>query len=316
MQDKPRLGISACLLGQPVRFDGGHKRDTFLTQKLGPWVDWVSVCPEVGSGLGVPRPTLRLVGASEGPPRLVAPKTGIDHTEAMQRFSAKEIERLRGMHLCGFVLKSKSPSCGMERVKVYGGAVATRGGRGVFAAALIDAFPLLPIEEEGRLNDALLRENFVEQIFAYKRWQSFRAAGPTRGGMVQFHAAHKYLLLSHSPEHYEHLGHVVADMKGKTIEAVCEAYGTLLMQGLKQRATMRKHTNVLQHMLGFFKRSLGTDDRAEILGVIKDFRAGIVPLTVPMTLIRHHVRSLNVTYLAEQVYLDPTPKELLLRNHL
>lgn len=312
-----RLGISACLLGQNVRFDGGHKREAFLADTLSRWVEWVPVCPEVGSGLGVPRPSLRLVQADkQDAVRLVETKTATDHTAAMARFTTKELRRLRKLDLCGFVLKSKSPSCGMERVKVYQKGMPTRGGQGLFATALIAAFPLLPVEEEGRLNDAVLRENFFDQVFAYKRWRDASAAGMGRGDLVAFHAAHKYLLLAHSPEHYSALGHVVARLKGRTMEAVCEEYGRLFMEGLKRRATVRKHTNVLQHMVGYFKKSLDANARAEMQDMIRDFRAEMVPLVVPLTLIRHHVRALGVSYLASQTYLDPTPKELLLRNHV
>jgi uncharacterized protein YbbK (DUF523 family)/uncharacterized protein YbgA (DUF1722 family) len=309
-----RLGISACLLGKPVRFDGGHKRDAFLSDTLSQWVEWVSVCPEVGAGLGTPRPTLRLVGLGEAP-RLVAPKTGLDHTAAMQAYSRKELKRLAKLDLCGFVLKSKSPSCGMERVKVYNASMPTKGGVGLFAQALMAALPLLPVEEEGRLHDPGLRENFLERVFTYKRWRDFCRERAGRARLVHFHAVHKFLVLAHSPKHYQELGQLVGNMVGRPISEVYGAYGALLMQAMAVRSTRRKHTNVLQHLAGFFKKQLDAAGRAELVSVIDDFHAGLVPLVVPITLLAHHVRAFDVKYLAEQVYLSPAPKELMLRNH-
>ncbi|HET6344350.1 MAG TPA: DUF523 and DUF1722 domain-containing protein [Myxococcota bacterium] len=309
-----RLGISACLLGKPVRFDGGHKRDPFLSDTLSQWVEWVSVCPEVGAGLGTPRPTLRLVGIGDAP-RLVAPKTGLDHTAAMEAYSRKELKRLARLDLCGFVLKSKSPSCGMERVKVYNASMPTKGGVGLFAQALMAALPLLPVEEEGRLHDPVLRENFLERVFTYKRWRDFCRGRASRARLVHFHAIHKFLVLAHSPKHYTELGQLVGNMVGHPISELYDAYGALLMRAMAVRSTRRKHTNVLQHLAGFFKKQLDAAGRAELVSVIEDFHAGLVPLVVPVTLLAHHVRAFDVKYLAEQLYLSPAPKELMLRNH-
>ena len=318
-EDKPmRLGISACLLGAPVRFDGGHKRDRYLQDVLGRYVEWVPVCPEVGSGMGTPRETLRLVGSSSSAqPRLMTGKTGVDHTDIMLAFADKELKKLDGKELCGFVLKSKSPSCGMERVKVYSSVgMPDKGGVGVFARALMAAMPLLPVEEEGRLHDPNLREGFLECVFAYRRWRTFRNGEVSRGSLVAFHSAHKFFILAHSPNHYQELGHLVAAVKEKGLAHTVNAYGTLFMTAIRERSTVRTHTNVLQHMAGFFKKEIPSAARTELSEVIKDYRKGLVPLVVPLTLVRHYVRALEVQYLRDQVYLEPTPKELMLRNHV
>lgn len=316
--DSPRLrvGVSACLLGQTVRYDGGHKRDPFLTEMLGRWVEWVPVCPEVELGLGVPRETLRLEGDAAAP-RLVAPKSGTDHTEAMTGLASRRAAALRGMALVGYVLKKDSPSCGMERVRVYGDRGAPRRtGVGLFARALMDALPLLPVEEEGRLHDPALRENFVERLFAADRWRRFRGDAPTRGRLVAFHTAHKLLLLAHAPGGYARLGRLVARAKERPLAEVLDRYGEGFMAALRELATPRRHANVLEHMLGYVRDGLAPAERRELVELIADHRRGLVPLVVPLTLIRHHVARQEVEYLAEQVYLAPTPKELMLRNHV
>jgi len=314
--EKIRVGVSACLLGEKVRFDGGHKRDSFLVDTLGPFVEWVSVCPEVEIGLSTPRDTLRLVGA-EGTPRLVVQKTGEDLTERMQRYARGKTEQLGALHLHGYVLKRASPSCGLFRVRVYPESGIPRGGgRGLFAAELARRFPLLPVEEEGRLSDARIRENFIERMFASARWQAFRRAKPRPAGLVAFHAAHKLAILAHSPRHYATLGQRVATAGRLLTEAKLDQYGALFMEALAVPATRQRHTNVLQHLARFFKKQLPGDERAELAEVIDEYRCGLVPLVVPLTLIQHHVRRFNVTYLADQVYLRPHPKELMLRNHV
>jgi uncharacterized protein YbgA (DUF1722 family)/uncharacterized protein YbbK (DUF523 family) len=312
-----RIGVSSCLLGQEVRWDGGHQRDRFVTDVLGPFVEFVPVCPEVGSGLSTPRETLRLVGEVDAP-RLVFNKSGEEHTPALQRFAREEMRRLEALDLCGYVLKKDSPSCGMERVKVYGkkGSSAVRKGVGVFARVLMERFPLLPVEEDGRLNDAVLRETFVERVFAYRRWRDLLEEGFTPGRLVDFHRRHKYLLLAHSPQHYSELGRVVAQGKKVPRARLRDEYGRPFMEGMARKATVGKHYNVLQHMAGYFKERLDDASRSELHQVLADYRARLVPLIVPVTLIRHHVRALEVEYLADQVYLAPNPKELMLRNHV
>jgi len=311
-----RIGISACLLGREVRYDGGHKRDAFLVETFGRYVEWVPVCPEVELGLGTPRPTLRLE-RHDGDVRLMMPKTGDDHTDAMRGYADKRVAALVEDDLCGYILKKDSPSCGMERVKVYGtNTIPSKSGRGLFAEALMQRFPNLPVEEEGRLNDPPLRENFVERVFAYRRLRSLFGRRWTLGDLVAFHTAHKLQLMAHSPKTYERLGRFVAIAKNVARGEVRARYESLFMQGLTLLATPARHTNVLQHMAGYFKKLLDDESKRELQSVIDDYRRGLVPLVVPMTLVRHYVRRFDVTYLKGQVYLEPHPKELMLRNHV
>jgi uncharacterized protein YbgA (DUF1722 family)/uncharacterized protein YbbK (DUF523 family) len=311
-----RIGVSACLLGEEVRFDGGHKRDDFLTTVLGPFVEWVPVCPEVEIGLGVPRDTLRLVG-DERTPRLVVQRTGEDLTARMQRFAADRVRDLEALQLDGYVLKRASPSCGLFGVRVYTSGGSSRGtGRGLFADELARRLPMLPFEEEGRLNDAHLRENFIERVFAAARWRAFVARRPRPRDLVALHAAEKFAILAHSPARYGQLGRLVATAGRTLTHEKLDAYGRLLAQARTARATRARHANVLQHLAGFFKRDLAGDERAELAEIITDYRAGLVPLVVPLTLIRHHVRRFGIAYLADQTYLNPHPKELMLRNHV
>jgi len=315
-QEPLRIGISSCLLGQKVRFDGGHKRDAFLVDTFGAFVEWVPVCPEVELGLGTPRESLRLV-RKDGLVHMVNTKSGRDITVEMRRWSRARVDELSKESLAGYVLKKDSPSCGMERVKVYGeSGMAEKNGRGFFAEALMERFPRLPVEEEGRLSDPRLRDNFVERVFAYVRLRELFRARWTTGDLVRFHTAHKMALLAHSPQMYEELGRLVATAKTLTRGDVETRYRELFMDALAKMATARKHTNVLQHMLGHFKELLDADEKQELLGTVEDYRLGLVPLVVPLTLIKHHVRRRHVEYLAGQVYLDPHPKELMLRNHV
>jgi uncharacterized protein YbgA (DUF1722 family)/uncharacterized protein YbbK (DUF523 family) len=310
------VGISACLLGQEVRFDGGHKRDRYITDTLGKFFEWVPVCPEVEMGLGIPRETLRLVGESEEP-RLVFFKTGGDITDGMKAWAKARLDALAKLDLLGYILKSDSPSCGMERVRIYRATgIPSKDGVGIFARALMDRFPLLPVEEEGRLHDLPLRENFIERIFCYRRWRDLIASGLTRGKLVAFHTIHKLLMLAHSPKHYTELGRLVANAKGLPLKELETRYGELFMVGLKVKATAKKHTNVMHHILGYFKRDLDAKDKAELLTVIADYYQGLVPLVVPLTLFNHHLARTPVPYIQDQVYLNPHPKELMLRNHV
>jgi uncharacterized protein YbgA (DUF1722 family)/uncharacterized protein YbbK (DUF523 family) len=313
---KIRLGVSACLLGHEVRYDGGHKRDAFLTDILGPFVEWVPVCPEMEVGLGVPRPPIRLVG-DPAAPRLVVEKSGEDLTARMRRWASGRIDALAALGLHGYVLKRGSPSCGLVRVRVYDDdGRPGRVGRGMFAAALTDALPLLPVEEEGRLTDAGIRESFIERVFAAARWQAFSASRPRVRDLVAFHAAHKFAILAHSPRDDAELGRLVAGAGPRLAPDTLATYGTRFTQALAVRATRVRHVNVLQHLAGFLKRQLTADERAELGEVIAEYRRGLVPLVVPLTLLKHHVRRLGVAYLADQVYLSPHPKELMLRNHV
>jgi uncharacterized protein YbgA (DUF1722 family)/uncharacterized protein YbbK (DUF523 family) len=311
-----RIGISACLLGEQVRFDGGHKRDTFLTETFGRFVEWVPVCPEVECGFGTPREAMRLVRVENGV-RLLTVKTGIDLTAPMERYSRSRVSTLAAENLSGYVLKKDSPSCGLERVKIYDrhGSPA-RSGRGLFAAALVEAYRYLPIEEEGRLADPRLRDNFVERVFAYSRLRGLFDGRWTVGDLVRFHTAHKLLVLAHAPGAYQRLGRLVARVRGASRRDLERRYVEEFMQALARLATAGRHTNVLQHMAGYFKDRLDAASKRGLVDAIADYRRGLVPLVVPLTLIRHHVRTLDITYLAGQTYLEPHPKELMLRNHV
>ena len=311
-----RLGISRCLLGDEVRFDGGHKRDNFLTDVFGPYVEWVPVCPEVEAGLGTPREAMRLVGDPQHP-RLLTIKSGKDHTRALKEMTTGRLVELGKSDLSGFVFKRGSPSCGIERVRVYTEhAMPSHNGVGIFARAFVAHFPLIPVEEEGRLCDAPLRENFIERVFCYRRYQDLLRNGVTRQAVVRFHTIHKYLLLAHSARHYQFLGQLVGQAEHYRPKELALKYGELFMKALAVKATVRKHVNVLQHILGYFKTQLGASQKAELLGVISDYHQGLTPLIVPLTLIKQYVHLFDVGYIREQVYLNPHPKELMLRNHV
>jgi len=313
---RPRVGVSRCLLGDRVRFDGGHKRDPFVNDLLAAHVEWVTVCPELEAGLGVPREPIRLVGSARDS-RLVGSRSGIDRTQAVDAAIRSRLDMLAGMDLCGFVLKKGSPTCGMERVKRYPeGGIPARDGVGRFAAALMERFPLLPVEEEGRLHDPVLRENFIERVLATRRWRDFRLRPYSVGALVAFHTGQKFQVLSHSPRLYRELGRIVARARELGPEETLARYEETFLRALSERTTRKRHANVLLHLAGFFRRGLDADLRRETLSVIEDYRRGLVPLVVPLTLIRHHARELGVGYLLGQVYLDPHPKELMIRNHV
>ena len=313
----PRLGISQCLLGENVRYDGGHKRDAFLMDVLAPFVEWVPVCPEVEAGLGTPRHAMHLSGTPDAP-RLLTIHSKIDHTERLQTFSQRRVKELREHDLDGYIFKKNSPSCGLHRVNVYSEkGPSSKQGTGIFSSALQNASPLLPVEEEGRLNDSHIRENFIVRIFCYRRWKTlFQQRRLTRGMIVTFHARHKYLLLTHSRSHYHELGQLVANAGHYTPRDLATRYGIGFMDALTSKATVRKHVNVLQHLVGHFSKQLNKIERAELQETIQDYHRHLTPLAVPLTLVKHYVRILNVPYLLDQVYLNPHPKELILRHHV
>ena len=314
--EKIRLGISACLLGENVRYDGGHKLDRFLTETLGQYVEYVPVCPEVECGLPIPREALRLVGKPDFP-RLVTTHTKQDLTDRMTQWAQKRVVELERERLFGFIFKSDSPSSGMERVKVYGDqGMPAKRGIGMFAKTFMEHFPLLPVEEEGRLHDPILRENFIERIFTLKRWREIVAQKENRGNLVSFHTRHKLLILSHSPKYYETMGKWVAQAKDLPLKELYQKYQILLMEALFLKTTPKKNSNVLQHMMGYFKKQLSSDEKQELLEVIDRYRQEYIPLIVPTTLMNHYVRKYNQPYLKEQVYLSPHPMELQLRNHV
>jgi uncharacterized protein YbgA (DUF1722 family)/uncharacterized protein YbbK (DUF523 family) len=317
MTERIKILVSACLLGEKVRYDGGHKRDLFLNETLGPFVEWVPVCPEVDCGLPIPREAMRLVGDPKHP-LLITNKTGIDHTERMERWAAARLEELSRLDLCGYICKKDSPSSGMERVKVYGGGsgVPARTGAGVFTRMFMERFPRIPVEEEGRLTDPVLREMFVERIFCLRRFRDLFARPLSRGALVDFHTDHKLLLLSHHRGHYEEMGRLVAGAKTDPIGTLHAKYEEIFMAALAHKATPKKCADVLSHMMGYFKKMLSSTEKQEMAEVITQYRLRLVPLVVPVTLIRHYVRKYDVAYLARQVFLNPHPVELMLRNHV
>ena len=314
--EKIKLGISTCLLGENVRYDGAHKLDRFLTDTLGQYVEYVPVCPEVECGLSIPRESMHLEGDPESP-RLVTSRTKQDMTERMVRWAEKRVVELEREGLCGFIFKSDSPSSGMERVRVYNEkGMPVKKGVGMFARIFMEYYPLLPVEDEGRLHDPKLRENFVERIFTLKRWREVLAKKGSRGNLVDFHTQHKLLILSHSPKHYQIMGKLVAQAKNIPLKNLYQQYQTILMEALLLKTTPRKNANVLMHMMGYFKEQLSSDEKQELLEVVDHYRQEYIPLIVPMTLINHYVRKYDQPYLKEQVYLNPHPLELQLRNHV
>ena len=318
---KIKIGISSCLIGQEVRYDGSHKRDAYITQTLGEYFDFVPFCPEVGIGLGVPRPTIRLIRQhTDAPIQAVNVKdTSIDHTQALSHFVDTIAPKLIG--LSGYILKKSSPSCGMERVKVYNldkpNLPPDRDGVGLFAQGLKANFPLLPVEEEGRLCDPVIRENFIERVYVYHRWQVFQQHGLTANNLVEFHSDHKYVLMAHDQLMARELGQMIAQV-GSTQDLVGlgERYITLLMQLLEKRVTRGRHANVLMHLMGYLKEQVDTLDREELLETIHFYRKGFVPLIVPITLLKHHFRRHPQPYIDRQHYLTPHPGELMLRNQV
>ena len=315
MSDKVKLGISACLLGEKVRFDGGHKLDHYLAETLGPFLDWVPVCPETEAGFGIPREPMRLEDDA-GIPRLVGRTSGIDQTPAMEKWARRRLRGLGKAGLRGFVFKSRSPSCGTRRVPVVrAGGRAACGGRGIWARAFIDAYPLVPFEDEDRLRGAGARENFIDRIFVYDRWLRLTERRPTAGALVDFHSDHKYLLMAHSPEGLRELGRIVGESGVRKPAELYAAYLPQLMKTLKLKVTVRKNVNVLMHIVGHLKKNLSPDEKRELLVAIEEYQQQLAPLVVPVTLIRHYVRKYGEPYLSRQYYLNPHPAELILRNH-
>lgn len=314
--NKITLGISSCLLGNKVRYDGGDKLDRFLTDTLGNYVDWVPVCPEAACGLGIPREIMALEG-DPGSPRIRTVWTGIDHTARLKRWIKGELKVLEGIDISGFVFKARSPSCGVRDTKVFDAKCRVRSrGPGLFTRSVIERFPFLPVEDEGRLHDPAIRENFIERVFVYRRWQEHIKEDGSLGGLVAFHADHKYLVMAHSQKHCSALGKMVAGSKKMRRNELQTNYLGLLMEGLHLLATLKKNTNVLQHMAGYFKDTLSTDEKKELLEVITNYHDGLVPLIVPITLLRHYARKYKEDYFARQFYLNPHPLELMLRNHV
>lgn len=314
MNDPIKIGISSCLMGHNVRYDGGHKLDRYIRDTLGRYFHFLPVCPEVECGLSVPREAMRLVGDINAP-RLMTIHSGVDLTERILSWANRRILELEKENLCGFIFKKDSPSSGMLRVKVYNKkGMAERKGSGLFARAFMDHFHHLPVEDEGRLHDPGIRENFIERIFALKRWRTLLTEPKKLGRLVAFHTKEKLLIMSHSPQHYRKMGRLVAEGQQTTIDRLYNAYENLFMAALVLKATPAKNINVLQHILGYFKKSLSPDEKQEMLEIMDNYRSGNVPLIVPITIVNHYVRKYAEPYLADQNYLHPHPIDLRLRN--
>ncbi len=316
MDTKIRIGVSACLLGQEVRYNGGHSKDRLVTDILANYMEFVPVCPEVEAGFPTPREAFRLIGAPEDP-RFVTSRTGVDHTEKMKNWAINRVKALEKENLCGFIFKKNSPSSGLHRVKLYNENGQTTGlkSRGMFARAFTDHFPLLPVEEDGRLHDLKIRENFIESVFVMKRWRESLSPKPKRGAFVEFHTRHKLLIRSHSPKHYSLMGKLVADIKSFDMDDFAMKYQTLLIEALRLKTTIKKNVDTLNHIMGYFKKNLSRDEKQELLEIIDNYRNGHTPLIVPITLMSHYVRKYDQEYLKKQWYLEPHPLELQLRNH-
>jgi len=306
-----RLGISRCLLGEQVRFDGGHKRNTFLTEVLGRFVEWVPICPEVEAGLGTPREPMKLAGNPRHP-RLITVDTRQDKTKVLERFSTNRVRELTSRDLSGFVFKARSPSCGVQAVPVYDRAGGfTRSAVGLFAHQFMERFPFIPIEEEDRLLDTDQRTHFLERVYCYRRWCEFVRSPITKQGLAHFHATHKYLLMAHSPSHSKRMGSLLARNRRSRPAGIAKRYGIELANAMRVRPSLAKHTNVLQHLLGYFRNRLTRTERVTMQRMVERYRAGDIPLAIPLTAIKEIAQRLELTYLSEQVYFEPYPRHLM-----
>ncbi|WP_300460732.1 DUF523 and DUF1722 domain-containing protein [Desulfobacula sp.] len=315
MLEPIKIGISSCLLGNKVRYDGGHSHDRFLTQTLGLFTEYVPVCPEVECGMPTPREAVRLVGDAENP-RLVTQKTAVDKTDQMKTWIQVRIKALAKEDLCGFIFRSKSPSSGLYRIRVYGDdGIVRKNGTGLFAKAFTKAFPRIPVEEAGRLHDPKLRENFIENIFSLQRWRNLCSQNMTLGGLVEFHTQNKLLILSHNQDIYRKMGKLVAQGKTHDLDQLFDIYEVLLLKALSLQTTLKKNINVLQHIMGYFKKDLSSGEKQELLSVFDQYISGYVPLIVPITLLKHYVLKYDQPWLKIQTYLNPHPFELKLRNY-
>lgn len=314
LMEKIPIAISSCLLGQEVRYDGGHKHNAYITQTLGEYFEYTAFCPEVAIGLGIPRPAIQLVQVGAEVRVCGSKDPELDVTKSLQVYARSVLPALSGY--CGYIFKRASPSCGMERVKIFRDGKPVASGRGAYADVIIKALPELPVEEEGRLMDPVLRDNFIERVFVYHRWQQLKRNGISAADMVRFHSEHKFTVLAHDERIYRELGRLIADAGKAEPEKLAQEYIRHLMQALAKPATRKTHTNVLMHIMGYVKDALTSDDKQELLDILEKYRVGQVPLIVPVTLLKHYLRRFPNEYIQQQVYLTPHPEELMLRNSL
>ncbi|MDC0336020.1 DUF523 and DUF1722 domain-containing protein [Pseudodesulfovibrio sp.] len=313
---KIKLGIAKCLMGENVRYDGSQKLDRYLRDILGDYVEWVPVCPEVETGMPIPREAVRLVGDVDAP-RLVGRQSGEDWTERMQSWGKNRLELLKKEDICGYIFKYGSPSSGMTRVKVYNDkGMPSLSGQGIWARMVMEAFPHLPFEDDGRLHDPRLRENFISRVFTLKRWRDTMANGFSAGKLVDFHTRHKLLIMAHNVESYRSMGKLVAKAGSAKVDTLFEEYFEQLFKGLSYKHTVKNNVNVLSHAMGYFKKDLTFSEKTELIELIEQYRSGLVPLIVPITMVNHYVRKYEKEYLSKQYYLQPYPAELMLRNHV
>ncbi len=312
---KIKVGISSCLLGNEVRFDGGHKHSTICTNHLSHYFDFIAECPEVGIGMSIPRKPIRLIGDVQSPKVVAVHDNNINYTNEMKTYSERKAKQYSS-ELCGYIFMKNSPSCGLFRVKVYqeNGYPAAEPGRGIYASAITKQSPLLPVEESGRLSDPHLRENFIARVFAYHNWQLIKQNGLSHHALIDFHSRYKYSLMAHSPESYVELGRLLADAGNHEVNELAERYFTLLMTALTNIATRKTHTNVLMHLQGYLKKVLTSIEKQELAGIIDQYRMGKIPLIVPITMLKHHFNNHPDPYIAKQAYLQPYPDDLSLRN--
>lgn len=309
-----KVGISSCLLGESVRFDGGHKHLRLCNDSLSRFFEFVPECPEVGIGMGIPRKPIRLIGDVAAPQAVAVHDYSLNYTEKLTAFGQQKAHEYSD--LCGYIFMKNSPSCGLFRVKVYqeNGYPAPETGRGLYADALKKAHPLMPMEESGRLSDPLLRENFITRVFAFYDWQQLVNSGLTHHKLINFHARYKYSLMAHSPAQYTELGRMLADAGKYDVEGLAERYFTALMTVLSKIASRKTHTNVLMHIQGYLKKKLSSSEKQELADIIDRYRTAELPLIVPITLLKHHFNNHPDVYITKQAYLQPYPDALSLRN--
>ncbi len=313
---KPRVGISRCLLGEKVRYDGGHKLDRFLRDVLGKYVEWVPVCPEVEMGLSVPREPMKLFRVNHGI-KLLTQKTRVNYTNLAWNWSDKKIKEIEKLNLSGYVFKSKSPSCGWRSVKVYdlNGNIVSYSGKGIFASRIMESFPLIPVEDEGRLNDQNLKDSFITRIFVFERLKHFMNSYYEPVDFIEFHTRMKLLIMAHSPKHLRTLGKMIAEANWKQKREFAYDYAVLLMEALRLKATGAKNRNVLEHILGYFKKMMSDIEKEQAREVIVEYYRGNIPLVVPLTILRNAAEKYETEYLMKQFYLSPYPYDLMLKNY-